>query len=268
MTFIQSVWRNYVLYHFHVAFCILLFLQFQYKSVDAQMNTTYALFLFIAVVTAYNLHDITDFARFNFLNPRHVLVVIGFTGMSIVFLFLPAEIRILAIPPGLLTLIYTLPVLPGRKKLRDINKIKIFVLAAILAFSVTIIPFQTASVHSSVQFILFISKFIFFFLIALLFDIRDMENDKNQGLLSLPVLFGLKKMKIIAYLLLFTTSLLEFYLAYNFIIDMPVFIAYSFTGFAIFLFFVFINNRPKSLLFSFLADGIMTLPYLFLVLLR
>ena len=67
---------------------------------------------------------------------------------------------------------------------------------------------QTSFVSFSFQ-LIFLRRFIFIFILCLLFDIRDTEIDRQQNIATLSVMLGIKRSYILCYILLIIFVLLS-----------------------------------------------------------
>jgi 4-hydroxybenzoate polyprenyltransferase len=87
-----------------------------------------------------------------------------------------------------------LPILPGRKRLRDLGWGKIILIGWSWAWLTAFIPlfyFTASSIQIAV--IHTLERMLFIILITIPFEIRDITVDKSVGLMTLPERFGRKK---------------------------------------------------------------------------
>lgn len=119
------------------------------------------------------------------------------SSLSCIYLFLHLKysIQIVLIVSSIITILYTLPLIPsknGWKKLRDIGMLKIFLIAFIWTVSTALLPILQceASFQSPRTWLIVLEKALFIFAITLPFDIRDMEYDQSRNLKTIPLLIG------------------------------------------------------------------------------
>jgi 4-hydroxybenzoate polyprenyltransferase len=96
---------------------------------------------------------------------------------------------------GFLAFAYTLPILPFKQKrrLRDYGWAKILVLASVWTTATAVLPIIYH--HARVSFYPFeiLCRFIFIFTLCVIFDIRDMQDDLRNNLLTLPNKVGITR---------------------------------------------------------------------------
>lgn len=174
-------------------------------------------FVFFATLFAYNFHrrvgnsavirsqkTLRELWLEEKKNLISFLIVLSFCGASYFFYQLPKEALILVFPLGLLSVFYVLE-LSRIPSLRSLPFLKIFVISFVWGGVTVLLPLITA--HSlntafhwpSQLFALAMSLFVFGETIP--FDIRDMQEDKKEGLKTLPIKIGIQKSKVLSYLL-------------------------------------------------------------------
>ena len=104
---------------------------------------------------------------------------------------------------------------------------------------------------------IFLISWLFISALVLPFDIRDMNND---DVVTFPILIGVEKTKILAYLLIFISGLLSvFYL------DLAFGIYFFVTTIITFLLIYFSENDNREAYFSFLVESCSGFPLLCLL---
>ncbi len=102
---------------------------------------------------------------------------------------------ILLLVLGIITLIYSIPLLPlsNKKRLKDYGILKIFTL--VLLWTVITVWFPADQIHYTGKSILllFIRRFVFLFALCLVFDIRDINIDTKENIRTIPVIIGVKQ---------------------------------------------------------------------------
>jgi hypothetical protein len=108
------------------------------------------------------------------------------------YLLLPGAFQQQLIWPGVLSLLYLAPILPGRKRLRDIPWAKSFTIALVWAWLTGVIPAGIGKESLPVLSLTSLAAERFFFVLGLTlpFDIRDRDQDLRLGLKTLPIHIG------------------------------------------------------------------------------
>jgi 4-hydroxybenzoate polyprenyltransferase len=176
-------------------------------------------FVFFSTICSYNFHW--------YLTPRSaspsrrvqwthhhkalhfILYLTGVVGAIVYFFYLTPFIPALCFG-AFLTFLYSAPKLPQRAfhQLRRIAIGKTFFLAAVWVYVTTLLPVIVAEAPWNVSFLLFTAgRFFLTYAICLLFDYRDRQDDKAQGILSLVTHLNEKGIN-----LLFFGSIIGFFL--------------------------------------------------------
>lgn len=119
---------------------------------------------------------------------------------------------------GILALSYNGPVLKIKKLrfgLRNIPGAKIFIIATVWVLSCVCVPItelRSSMIYISGTdiFLLTFQQFLFIIAITIPFDIRDLFQDQQYQLKTIPVLWGEKKALLFCQLLLFSYSIILF----------------------------------------------------------
>ncbi|MBX5439121.1 MAG: UbiA family prenyltransferase [Thermoflavifilum sp.] len=172
------------------------------------------LFIFSATLFQYNMHYYIKTtanihsARFAWSmahrNMHLIFVGTGIVGMlvSLAFLTLKHYLALLCI--GVISAMYSLPVLPfqKRKRIKDFGLLKIITLS--LVWTLVTVWFPVIHLHSidAAFWLVFLRRMIFLFVLCLAFDIRDVPVDAREGIRTLPVSIGVKNAYLLIYVLL------------------------------------------------------------------
>ncbi len=239
-------------------------------------NFLFYLFIFSATLLQYNLHylfkksavkasDRWAWSQKNktthwlLIITAVVFVIAGLYGFNIYhFIFLSVS--------GFITLLYSVPVLPfkAKKRIKDFGVVKIVTL--VLIWTLVTVCFPAAhKVNSGPLFILiFAARFIFIFILCLMFDMRDVDIDSKENIKTIPLIAGRQKTRRIIYFLLVLfvlVSLLQYFQNNNFIQLNSMLISASATFFV-----VKISNREHSDFFYLACvDGMMLLQAMLVV---
>lgn len=172
------------------------------------------LFIFSATLFQYNMHYYVKTtanvhsARFawSLVHKRiHLLfIVLGVAGMLISLKFLTLKHYLALLCIGIISAMYSLPVLPfrKRKRIKDFGLLKIITLS--LVWTLVTVWFPVIHLHDidKAFWLVFFRRMIFLFVLCLAFDIRDVPVDARDGIRTLPVSIGVKNAYLLIDLLL------------------------------------------------------------------
>ncbi len=189
------------------------------------------LFVFGATLVQYNLHYVSKTAaidgspRLHWSKHRkkthYILILLGTAMIIYGLITFPLHHYIVLIILGIVSFLYSFPFVPtksGRKRLKDFGLLKITTLSLMWTlvtvwFPVNMLPFD----HTAFAFV-FAKRFIFIFVLCLVFDIRDATVDSRHGIRTMPVMFGSKGSYLLGYALLallVVINIAEYYLIGN-----------------------------------------------------
>jgi 4-hydroxybenzoate polyprenyltransferase len=251
---------------FHLGICLVLFTLFQYRFLGLEEDWHYLLLVLFSTVFIYNLHTLKRNDYHVSFEVQKITIYISLLALVGIAFINSSKTILYLIPAALISIFYVLPLLPGRKKLKEIGYYKILFLVLTLTYITVSLPLVLMNTKPFVLLLITVSRFLFLFVLALLFDIKDMQKDVSEGIKTIPSLLGIKHSLILSGLLLMIAFFLDFYMVFEFIVLMPYFLA---MGFTYMIFFIFIFLSPKinhSKMYPFLADGLLALPYCFLYL--
>lgn len=184
-------------------------------------------FVFFSTICSYNFHW--------YLTPRSaspsrrvqwtqhhkvlhfVLYLAGGVGALVYFFYLWAYLPALCFG-AFLTFLYSAPKLPQRmfRRLQKIAVGKTFFLTFVWVYVTTVLPILVADARWNFAFVLFTaSRFFLIYAICILFDYRDREDDKAQGIRSLITFLnqkGIDRIFVLSLFLFFLSNIgLSFY---------------------------------------------------------
>lgn len=116
--------------------------------------------------------------------------------------FIPGEVFISLLIPGLVAVLYAIPVLPSGLRIRELPFVKILAIAFVWAWIGSLLypsEWDTRAV------LLFFQRFLFIFAITIPFDLRDLTADRKKGILTVPGKTGEKKAILLARIALFAS---------------------------------------------------------------
>jgi 4-hydroxybenzoate polyprenyltransferase len=148
----------------------------------------------------------------------NLLVLVSMIGMAVCTMYLKTEVLFMLILLAGVSLLYSFPTFKHTSQgvsLRGVPYLKIFLITGIWAAVTVILPVlqSESSPEKSEVIAVFSERFIFLFVIALLFDIKDMRSDKETGLKTIPLLLGYRRAMQLAngLLILFLISIIMHY---------------------------------------------------------
>jgi len=173
-------------------------------------------FVFCATLSLYAVHRIIALekmkglpppARFQTIASRRLDIILyallAGGGSLYFYLQLPALVQVSALAPALFSLLYVLPIFRGRRRLRDFNYLKIFLVGLVWTWVTVVLPAQQADLGGQFPTVLLsLQRFFFIFAITIPFDIRDLAMDARTDVRTLPGSVGLRRAKLLSLALL------------------------------------------------------------------
>ncbi|MDP4819625.1 MAG: UbiA family prenyltransferase [Saprospiraceae bacterium] len=183
-----------------------------YRIFGLPLNPFLLAFLFAGTLSVYGLHAIAR-KRGRVLLSEKIPIAAGIFALGLALL-LPVRLIPAMALTGLLALAYSHSVLPGKKRLRDFPLIKIFLIAGVWTYLSVFFPAWEADVPLVTSWWSFAAeRALFIFALTLPFDIRDMQSDREEGVLTFPIYLGIFKTKQLAFFaLLLSQGLTTFHL--------------------------------------------------------
>jgi 4-hydroxybenzoate polyprenyltransferase len=162
---------------------------------------------------------------------------------------------------ALLTLVYTLPVLPFKqlKFLQQVGFAKTILLAFTWAYVTVFLPYTQNCLFNVVAMKLFFClRFVYLLLLCLMFDARDAQVDKIKGLHSLATMVSPKALQtiILSFFVLYFLLVIVFGWHTKNILQ-PIML--SVAGIAAAALYQLSKNKRGYLFYYFLVDGLMLL---------
>lgn len=201
----------------HVAFSVYSLVrmsQFMFK-ISEDKPTLY--FAFFGTIVGYNFVKYYALARTQKLQMRRELMGIVFISLiSLIvsgyyFFQLKQTTKIVGLMVFVLTLLYTLPFFPNRRNARNWAGIKIYIIALCWVGVTLVLPIINAEIAVTSYFYLkCIQRFLLVFVLILIFEIIDLQND-DSNLKTIPQQIGVKKTKILGLILLLLFCVFEFF---------------------------------------------------------
>lgn len=172
--------------------------------------------------------------------------------------------------PGLISLGYVFPILANKekKRLRDIDDIKIYFVALVWMVVSVILPFvENEAKDYGFLIISCLEVFFFVFAITIPFDIRDLNIDDTNNVKTIPARIGAVKAKKIAILLLLLSYILIIVNVYCHNLtpfsSVSLLLPYSIAYFITFLLICYSGRDKEDYYYTGFLDGTMILlPFL------
>ncbi|CAN5162818.1 hypothetical protein BH09BAC2_BH09BAC2_14060 [soil metagenome] len=226
-------------------------------------------FVFGASLVQYNFHYFikttanSHSARLSWsLAHRNVhifLILFGIVLIMISLLSFHLKHFIFLVLLGSISFVYSFPLLPfSKKRIKDYGLMKIITLALMWTLVTVWFPIVESDFASLSFQLIFIRRFIFIFVLCLLFDIRDIPVDSAEHINTLPVRFGPKRSYQLAYFLLLIFSLLTVVHYFNYH-DVVQFIAMFTSAITTGVVVYFASKYKGDLYYLAVVDGMMIL---------
>ncbi|MEP7253241.1 MAG: UbiA family prenyltransferase [Ginsengibacter sp.] len=231
---------------------------------------SYYLFVAGATIVQYNLHYLVKKTAINnsqrltwsLQNKNIHLVLFALGCIFIIISLFSFQLRhfIILLVLGAIAFLYSFPALPfgKRRRIKDYGFLKIITLALLWTLVTVWFPVSDMHIDKALYIFIFVKRFVFMFVLCLLFDIRDIEIDREENIRTLPVVAGKKIAYNIALGALFIFLLLSF-LQYLYFHETGAFIAMVLSALAT-LFVIEVSKKINSDFFYLAGiDGMMLL---------
>lgn len=241
---------------------------------------TLSILVFFATMFIYASHRLVGLfsvkkfikeGRFHIINTykKHIwfYTAIAIIGLTYAFFQVSFRIQLALVLPGIISLGYVIPFLSFRKnrklRLRDLNWIKIFLIAIVWAYVTVILPIAEVRNIIWSDLFIFIERAIFIFMITLPFDIRDLKVDQYNKVKTIPAVYGISfTMKLVVGCFIFL--LLLAVANYLLIPESPIYFAAYGLWLSLISTYIFIRisiNKTDDYYFTGLLDGTMWLQF-------
>jgi hypothetical protein len=133
-----------------------------------------------------------------------ILIAIGIVFIIIGLLDFPLHHFIILLLFGAISFFYSFPFLPfpNKKRIKDFGLLKIITLALMWTLVTVWFPVNDIFFTGTAFQLIFLRRFIFIFVLCLLFDIRDTEIDRKDNISTLAIIIGIEKCYRLIYILL------------------------------------------------------------------
>lgn len=177
-------------------------------------NPSFYLFVSGATLVQYNLHyffktmAVAGSKRLAWSlknrNIHKILIAIGLTLILYSLFSFRLHHFIILLVLGAIAFLYSFPFLPftNKKRIKDFGLMKIITLALLWTLVTVWFPVDQADLSGISFQLIFLRRFIFMFILCLLFDIRDTEVDRKENIATLSVKLGVRRSYLLCYILL------------------------------------------------------------------
>lgn len=224
MRVLKQVFDFYINSSIHVALAVVAMTWVTLIQFELPYNKVILYFVFFATITGYNFVKYFGVAKFhhrslaNWLKAIQIFSFFAFIGMCFYVFKLHLNSLMCLLFLGIVTFLYAMPLLPMRyfrdseMNLRQISGLKIYVIALVWASVTVLLPLIEHKVSMTYEVVITtIQRFVFVLVLMLPFEIRDLKYDSLK-LATIPQQIGIKKTKIIGFLLLLVFVTLEFFM--------------------------------------------------------
>jgi 4-hydroxybenzoate polyprenyltransferase len=246
---------------------------FTYQLLGQAIDLRVVALVFFATLALYNLSMVLSnpgkkpsslLKRVQWMS-KHQHLCSSFTligGLSTLCLsfFLSATAQVVLASLALISIAYSLPLLPFRGErvsLRNIPGLKLVLIALVWALSTTLLPIvnNPASLRAGTLWILLTQRTLFFMAIAIPFDVRDIYQDSIYSLKTIAVALGKQKSQYIAHLSLAISSAIWWHLSsYSVGLLIPNIVVYGVAAWCIQT-----ADKQKELFYFIVLDGLLFL---------
>ena len=174
--------------------------------IDKPINIHLALFIFFSTICSYNFHwALTPHSAApsqrlqwdeNHKNYHLLLSVAGAIGALVYFFYFKVK-WLYIVPSAILTFLYSAPKIPFFQILKKVAIGKTIFLAMIWAYVTAALPILIEGSKSEKALLFSIGQFFFIYAICILFDFRDREDDKADGIRSMITYFNERGINIL-----------------------------------------------------------------------
>lgn len=270
----QSI-LDFLLYsHLFIAFCAAAMTTQTFYLLNSSWEAALPLILlvFSATLVIYALHRLISLKKINkSLHTQryktiknHALHIQIYALIAVIigvvsFFYLQRTTQLLLVLPALLSVAYVVPFLgDNKKRLRDINFVKIFLIAGVWAYVTVVLPFAELGLLATADLWFWAAeRAIFIFMITLPFDIRDWEIDRAAGVRTLPAFIGVGATLFLAAVMLLIWLGIVFLLY-----PLAVFYALLSSGLTTYGLVLLSPKQAHDYYFTALMDGTMIVQFL------
>lgn len=273
MSVLRKVFDLYIQSSIHVAFSVYSLVEMTHFMFHIPEDKPISYFAFFGTIVGYNFVKYESLVRANKnqlgLKLKSIAILSFLSLLTVGFYFFQLQriTQVVSVTIFILTLLYTLPFFPNRKNARNWAGIKIYIVALCWVGVTLVLPILDSGISISFDFYLKCAqRFILIFVLILIFEIIDLAKD-DPHLKTVPQQIGVKRTKMLGFILLMMFSLLELFnsnLNFKFF---PLQLVLIFAiAILVALFLAFANEKRSQYYTSFWAESIPVFWWLILIL--
>ncbi|MDA8693522.1 hypothetical protein N9L92_05605 [Saprospiraceae bacterium] len=267
--FIKSIVDLYIYSSIHVAIVATLFCAETFFFICHEIDILYLGIVFFSTLFMYSLHRIIGISKVKaeYIEGRYKIILkfkthlklyafIALIGIIFCLAYSSLSYLLFMVPLGIISLLYAIPFLSGKRRLRDVSFIKIFLIGFVWsAISIAPIALSGQAVEWTVLSLVAVEKLIYIIAITIPFDIRDVNIDQSLTTQTIPHSIGIKKSYFLTYGLIIL-ALAVYYVA-AIVSNQPSTIQYLIAASIVSLIAVLISkNKTSDYFYSGLLDGV------------
>lgn len=250
-------------------------LQTQYLLTGTIYFSTFAAFLFTSTLFLYAIHRIVGLDKVSaFQDQGRYLVISTFKSHIIFYALVSAflavylywqlsmALKIGVIIPGVISIAYVVPFLAAKKRLRDLNYVKIFMIVVSWAWVTVVLSARELNMASMLPVVVMtLERALFVFAITIPFDIRDLQIDSDTEVKTIPSSLGVGPSIRLALCCLLISFLFIWFNHHIDVYEEAVFIAFFISYLSTALLIWFSPKQKHDYYFTGLLDGTMILQF-------
>lgn len=262
-------WLHFILSHsIFIALCAVA-LAFQTSQLRHLDNSVFLYgFIFFATLCSYNFYWLLS--KFSFIYKGSFSAIIKNETAGISLLVISAIGLIICLSysailidqvliAGLLTIVYSIPLLPFRQLyfIRRAGVLKTFLLAFTWAYVTAFLPLQKsiALIDQADSFII-TRRFLFMLMLCIIFDNRDKAVDKIRGLRSLATDLRPAMLRLVIFIIFAVLFVTNFFYK-NYELSLNQSIALQVSTLALLTVYFYSTRKQGYFFYYFIVDGLM-----------
>lgn len=218
---IFSIFDFFIKSSLHLSFCVLSLIVITYLRLDQEINFLILFVVFNATVITYNFIKYASTLPYYFFVSNISIKKIQYLSfvcgifLIISLLFLKFNTILFGFFLSFFCFIYVIPFNRTKTNIRNYSRIKIYIVAFCWSAVTVLFPLLSEiEIDFITSFLLFVQRFLFVIVCTIPFEIRDLKFDSLK-LKTMPQVFGIKKTKSIAFVLLLVFLILSFVINLN-----------------------------------------------------
>src|ERR1019366_9116027 len=206
-----------------------------------------------------------NWAAENLQLSRNILLI-SFLATACFFFLLDRSVKITVVILAAVTAFYGFVQIPFTKpkiKLRDLGLLKTIFVAIVWSVTTVIVPLANDSVEPQMLVFLLLRRFLFLLALTMVFEIKDMEGDKENGLKTLPTAIGISNTKLLAQIILFVLMGIIKVQYFFFEVSLSNMLAVNLSLLVSIFCIQPVNEKTQDNWYYFVLDGMMIVQFIF-----